>query len=237
MNIVTLIPARSGSKGIKNKNIKKINKIPLIAYSIILAKNSRFLKNEVYVSTDSKKIRNIAKKYGAKVPFLRPSSIADDNSSDLDVFRHFNKWYKKERKKKIDLIVHLRPTTPFRKLKTVEKAIQLITKNKKSDCLRSFAKSEFTPFKMWFRKNKNFAKPVIFTRNKHSIARQLLPLSYDHNGYVDILRVSKTIEKKSMTGKNVYLFELDRQKEYCIDIDNPIDLKKSIKYLKNFSYK
>tara|TARA_B100001057_G_scaffold470741_1_gene532362 strand:- start:779 stop:1504 length:726 start_codon:yes stop_codon:yes gene_type:complete len=236
MNIVTLIPARSGSKGIKNKNIIKINSKPLIAYSIILAKNSNLLKNEVYVSTNSKKIKKYAKKYGAEVPFLRPEKLAKDNSSDLDVFKHFNNWYKKNKKKKIDLIVHLRPTTPFRKLQTLEKAINIIKKNINIDCLRTCSKSEFSPYKMWFKNNKNFAKPVILTKNKHSIARQLLPVSYDHNGYVDILRISKTIEMNSMTGKKVYLFELDRKKECCIDIDEPSDLKKSEKYFKNFQF-
>ena len=191
MNIVTLIPARSGSKGIKNKNIIKINNKPLIAYSIILAKNSNFLKKEVYVSTNSEKIKKCAEKYGAEVPFMRPEKFAKDNSSDLDVFKHFNNWYKRNKKKKIDLIVHLRPTTPFRKLQTLEKAIKIIKKNKNIDCLRTCAKSEFSPFKMWFKNNKNFAKPVILTKNKHSVARQLLPISYDHNGYVDILRTSK----------------------------------------------
>ena len=100
MNIVTLIPARSGSKGIKNKNIVKINSKPLIAYSIILAKNSNLLKNEVYVSTNSERIKKCSEKYGAKVPFLRPEKLAKDNSNDLDVFKHFNNWYKKNKKKK-----------------------------------------------------------------------------------------------------------------------------------------
>ena len=137
MNIVALIPARAGSKGIKNKNIKLINKKPLIYYSIILAINSKLI-NEVYVSTDSNKIKNISLKYGAKVPFLRPKKFSEDNSSDLQVFKHFINWYKKHIKKDIDYIVHLRPTTPFRKLVTIEKAIKIIKKKQKNNLFEIF---------------------------------------------------------------------------------------------------
>ena len=100
MKIVALIPAREGSKSIKNKNIIKVNKKTLIEYSIKTAKNSKFRK-EVYVSTDSKKIQKIAIKLGAKAPFLRPKRISGDKSTDLEAFVHFNNWYKKILKKKL----------------------------------------------------------------------------------------------------------------------------------------
>lgn len=226
MNIIALIPARAGSKGIKNKNIYKINNKPLISYSIILAKKCDLI-NDVFVSTDSKKIQKISLKYGARAPFLRPKKYAKDNSTDLEVFKHFIFWYEKKFNKKIDLVVHLRPTTPFRKIKTVTKAIEIMKSKKKFDCLRSFAESDFTPFKMWFKK-KDFAIPILKTKNKHSMGRQFLPKSYDHNGYIDIVRVNKTIKKNSMTGRKVYLFELNKSKEYCIDIDTISDMKISI---------
>ena len=235
MNIVALIPARAGSKGVKNKNIYKIKYKPLISYSIILARKCDLI-DEVFVSTDSKKIQEISISYGAKAPFLRPKKSAKDKFTDLEVFKHFIIWYQNEFKKKIDLIVHLRPTTPFRKIKTITKAIKIMQNKKNFDCLRSFSKSEFTPFKMWF-KLKDRAIPILKSKNKHSMGRQFLPKSYDHNGYVDIMRVKNTIKKNSMTGKKVYLFELDNKKEYCIDIDTISDMKISKRKTKFFSLK
>jgi len=81
-NIIALIPARGGSKAIKNKNIIKIQKKPLIYYSINIAKKIKLI-NEVFVSTDSKKIKKISEYFGANVPFLRPGKYSDDKSTDL----------------------------------------------------------------------------------------------------------------------------------------------------------
>ena len=123
MNVVTFIPARGGSKGIKNKNILKINKNPLIFYSIDISKKIKLI-NETYVSSDSNKILKISKGLGAKI-IKRPKKISEDSSTDIEAFKHFYINYKKKNKKKIDLIVHLRATTPFRKKKTIRKIIEL----------------------------------------------------------------------------------------------------------------
>ena len=130
MKVSSIILARGGSKGIKNKNIINVMGKPLIYYTINIAKKIKSI-NEVYVSTDSKKIKKISEKYGAKTPFLRPKKYSNDNSSDLSAFQHFCKWYSKNKKKKIDLIVHLRVTTPFRKINTIKEAIKIISKDKK----------------------------------------------------------------------------------------------------------
>ena len=83
-----LIPARGGSKGIPNKNIIELNGIPLIAYTVHIAKKSNLI-NKVFVSTDSQEIAEIAKSFGATIPFIRPSYLASDNASDIEVFKHF----------------------------------------------------------------------------------------------------------------------------------------------------
>ena len=93
--IICVIPARKGSKGLKDKNIKKLNGIPLIAWSIKVAKRCKFI-DEIIVSTDSLKIAEIAKKYGAKVPFLRPKKFATDKSSSFSVLKHAIDFYKKK---------------------------------------------------------------------------------------------------------------------------------------------
>jgi len=224
MNIVVLIPARSGSKGLKNKNILKLKGVPLIAHSINFAKKISNVK-KVFVSTDSKKIKTISKKYNAEVPFLRPKKYSKDNSKDLDVFKHFLKWYRKNNKNEIDLIIHLRPTTPFRSLHLVNKAIGLIIKNKNYDSLRCFKESDFSPYKMWI-KFHNLAKPLFYHNKKelHSMARQQLPQTYNHIGIIDILRPKRTIDKNSMVGKKTFCFLVKDLKNY-VDIDNKTDLK------------
>tara|TARA_B100001964_G_C14229002_1_gene599095 strand:- start:1573 stop:2277 length:705 start_codon:yes stop_codon:yes gene_type:complete len=226
-NIVALIPARGGSKGIKNKNIIKIKKKPLIYYSINIAKKIDII-DEVFVSTDSLKIREISKLYGAKVPFMRPKEFSKDNSTDLQVFSHFYKWYKNHYKKEIDIIIHLRATTPFRKKDTLIKAIKTFEKNKTYSSLRSFSKSNFSPFKTWV-KNKNTAKPLfklkINGKEIHSLGRQFLPKTYKHVGYVDIIRPKLTLKSNSMIGKKVYFFKIDEKKEKFIDLDTKEDLR------------
>jgi len=228
MNIIALIPARGGSKGIKNKNIMNVMGKPLIYYTIDIAKKIKNI-NEVYVSTDSKKIKKISEKYGANVPFMRPKKYSGDNSSDLSAFQHFCKWYSKNRKKRIDLIVHLRVTTPFRKINTINEAIKIISKDKKTSCLKSFTKSSFSPFKMWL-SNNSIATPIfkkkINGKEMHSLGRQQLPQTYSHVSYIDILRPNLTVAKNTMAGKKTSLFLIDPKKEKFVDIDTKNDLKK-----------
>ena len=201
MNIVTLIPARGGSKGIKKKNILKINNKPLIFYSIDISKKIKSI-NETFVSSDSNQILKISKKFEAKT-IKRPKKISVDKSTDLEAFKHFYIEYKKKYKKEIDLLVHLRPTTPFRKEKTIKKIINIMKINKKFSSLRCFIKSTHSPFKMYTQKNKT-AKPLINSRKElHSQGRQYVKQTYNHVGYADIIRPKNTIEKNSMTGEDV----------------------------------
>lgn len=236
IEIHALIPARSGSKGIKNKNIVKINNKELIGYTIDLAKKIKLI-NKIIVSTDSKKIKKIAEKFGAIVPFLRPKKFSKDNSTDLDVFKHYLFWLNKKKQQNPTLIVHLRATTPFRNKKKIIKAIKIMLNHKNASCLRSFQKSNFSPYKMWEYRNKFRVRPVILLNNKleaHSIARQNLPQTFNHIGVVDILRPKKTILKNSMCGNEVVplIFNKKDLKNY-IDIDTKDDLNRAKLLIKN----
>ena len=119
--IAAIIPARSGSKAIKNKNIIIFNKKPLIAHSILTAKKCRI--NKIILSTDSIKYREIGKKFGAEVPFLRPKKYSRDTSSDAEYIKHCYFWYLKNNIK-IDIFIILRPTTPIRNFKIVNNALK-----------------------------------------------------------------------------------------------------------------
>ena len=125
---ICLIPARSGSKRIKNKNIKNFFGKPLIAFAIQLAIKSK-LFDKVIVSTDSNKIAKISKKYGATVPFLRPKKIANDYAIDKDVINHFLK-FAKINKIEINTLCYLYATTPLLKVSTLKKCYNLLIKSK-----------------------------------------------------------------------------------------------------------
>ena len=133
---VALIPARSGSKGVLDKNIRPLGGWPLIAYSIragLLAENI----DRVIVSTDSEHYADLAKKYGAEVPFLRPKSISEDASTDYEFVKHALDWFQMSGKELPKFIVHLRPTTPLRKPSVVADAVEALRRENEATALRS----------------------------------------------------------------------------------------------------
>ena len=174
LNILAIIPARSGSKSIKNKNLKKIHNIPLIGYSINTAKKSKLI-NRIIVSTDSKKIRKVAKQFKAEVPFMRPKKFAKDTSKDTEYLKHTINTLRIKENYKADIIVILRPTLPFRNYKIIDKAIKQFSKTK-ADSLKSITIAKETPFKMWEIYGKKYIKPIFGWKNLKftNTPRQLL---------------------------------------------------------------
>lgn len=210
MRIVALIPARGGSKGIPNKNIKNFCGSPLINYSIKLA-NQCNLIDDVIVSTDSNEIAQIAKKYGASVPFIRPSEISQDNSTDIEFIKHYIDWSNKNEKIPVDLIVHLRPTYPIRTPELLNNCINKMIENYNNyDSLRTVVlNTGKTPFKMYSMSD-NMLVPVIskssfpFLNEPHNMCRQDLPSTYLHNGCIDIIKTSIIKEENSISGNKIY---------------------------------
>ena len=137
MKFIAIIPARGGSKGIPNKNIKNFNNKPLISWTIKAAIESNIFEN-VFVSTDDPKIAYISKKNGATVPFLRPKYLAKDTSSTLSAIQHFiNKFYKGKKNLLPYAVVILQPTSPLRRILHIKQAIKLFKSNIESDSLVS----------------------------------------------------------------------------------------------------
>ncbi len=232
--ILAIIPARGGSKSIPKKNILNLGGYPLIAYSIAVAKLSRLI-DRIIVSTDSKEIAEIAKKYGAEVPFLRPKQLATDNARDIGFVKHALKWLKRNENFRPDYIVLLRPTTPLRNFRIVDKAILEIIKDRKATALRSG--HLFYPAYKVFKNKKGYAeffgkedfKPGI---EYQDFPRQKLPATYKANGYVDIL-LPKTIEKTGMLhGRKIKAFITGE----IADIDDLRDIKFAKQILKNKEY-
>ena len=218
--VLAIIPARGGSKGIKNKNITNLNGSSLISYSIKAALESK-LVSRVICSTDSEIIAEEAIKYGAEVPFLRPDEISQDNSSDIEYFNHAIEWLKINESYRPRLLVQLRPTSPLRNLEMIDEAIQIMIKDNSYDSLRAVSQPDHTPYKMWKLVKRNEMIPLLkLTGNKepYNTNRQNLPEVYAQTGSIDITR-PETLEKyKSMTGKKIYPFIMDER--YFIDIDN-----------------
>lgn len=136
MKFLAIIPARSGSKGIKDKNITNFFHKPLIYWTIQSAIKCKFI-DKVIVSTDSKKIKDISIKYGAEVPFFRPKKYSDDKAKTLDAVNYTVKKLEKDKSYFADYIVTLQPTSPLRKKKNIEEAINMILNDKKADSLVS----------------------------------------------------------------------------------------------------
>ena len=161
MNILCIIPARSGSKGIPDKNIKKFHGKPLLAWTIIQAIKCKY-KMKIIVSTDSNKYADIAKEYGAEVPFLRPKEISEDLSTDLEFIKYTSETLELLHKYKSDIILQLRPVTPNRSVKMINNCLDTFIKNfEEYDSLRTVIKSEKSPYKMYsIDKENNILKPL-----------------------------------------------------------------------------
>ena len=224
MNILAIIPARKGSKTIKDKNIINYKGKPLIYYSIKTALKSNLI-NKVIVSTDSKKYQSLSIKFGASAPFLRPKNYSKDNSSDRDFILHASKFLISKNYYP-DLIVLLRPTTPNREVKIVNNGIKLFIKNfKQYDSMRSVSKFNQPPHKMFQIKNNSLVGffNKFYKGEYHSKPRQDFPKTYLPNGYIDIFKPIFFMNKKNneLFGKILPFIT-----EETLDIDEKKDLKK-----------
>jgi len=207
-NIVAVIPARSGSKEVPDKNIKSLSGVPLLAYSIAAAKLSNKIQR-VIVSTDSQHYADIAEKFGAEVPFLRPKELSADDSTDCEFFKHALNWLEDNEGLRPDLMVHLRPTSPTREVSIIDQAIEYMIKNPEATALRSMHKTHLSPYKM-FKKNNEYAIPFLtYNGDKefYNLPRQKFETTYIPNGYVDIIRSSVMLESGLLHGNKIKIWE------------------------------
>lgn len=241
LKIVGLIPARSGSQRIKNKNIQKLGEHPLIAYTIASAFCSK-LFDEIVCVTDSIKYGNIAKKYGANFINKRPKNISSESSPDIDWVKWILKQY--DNSGNFDIFIILRPTSPFRTTKMIKEAYFKFLKEN-CDSLRAVEVSKFHPGKMWY-KNKHLIKPVLNFYFKgvpwHSNQTKVLPRVYIQNASLEISWVKNIKKTNSISGKKIIPFLTKGMDGHDIntkeDLDQAkINLKKflsSNKNIKNF---
>jgi len=219
MNILTVIPARCGSKGIKDKNIIDICKKPLIAYSIESAlqlKEKKMVK-KVVVSTDCKKIADIALKYGAEVPFLRPKELATDKSKSIDFMIHMIKNLEDS----FDAILLLQPTSPLRSMEILIEAIEKF-KMTNTNSLISVYKEEYINDLVMYNINGKKLKPLNPLHNK-GIRRQEHNNIYVRNGSIYLSKVDYLLKTKQVICDNPAYVEM--KKSESINIDTIEDVK------------
>tara|TARA_B100001939_G_C16927591_1_gene612437 strand:+ start:655 stop:1326 length:672 start_codon:yes stop_codon:yes gene_type:complete len=207
-----VIPARGGSKGIHKKNIVITNGKPLIFYTIMAAQNV-FPKENIFVSTDSDEISEISKKYGARVPYLRPKEISDDTSSSVDLIEDFFFRYPK-----YEHIVLLQPTSPLRKSNHIKAALNIYINNRAKCCIS--VKEDFYQPNYYFKKNE---KKLLINETIPHDARQIAENRLYPNGAIYISTKNNILNRRSFFTDETFFYLMD--KISSIDIDDKDDLK------------
>ena len=216
--ILAIIPARAGSKGIKDKNIIDLNGKPLIAYSIEAAKKSKYI-DRIVVSTDGEEIARVAKEWGADVPFLRPDYLASDTAKTIDAMVHCIETLK-EMGEEYDYVVLLQPTQPLRKAKHIDEAIeQLISSGEES--LVSISKVKDHP--ILIRTLDNTGHVVNLLNTSSTQRRQDFPDYYKVNGAIYINKLNENFNLETSLNDNRLAYVMNEK--YDVDIDELLDLK------------
>ncbi len=229
--VLGIVMARGGSKGVPKKNIVLCAGKPLLAYTIEAARRSTGI-TRLILSTDDSEIAAVGKEYGIEVPFLRPAELAGDHVLDLPVALHALQWLKENENYEPDAVVHLRPTTPLKKSADIDHAVELLFSNTEAHSVRSICEPIYSPFKMYkYEKSQSPFLQTLLTHDfpevyaaypePYNMPRQKLPTIWRHSGYVDVIRTS-TLHSGSISGTKILPFEFERWRD--IDIDAPRDL-------------
>lgn len=218
--ILAIIPARGGSKGIPRKNIRNFAGWPLIAWSIAAGRQAKTV-TRVIVSTDDEEIAAVARRFGAETPFLRPSELAQDHTTDLPVFEHALKWLAENEGYQPEVVVQLRPTSPIRPRDCVDKAVKILLSHPDADSVRGVVLAGQNPHKMWRLTDENSPMKNLLDVDgidePYNAPRQILSPVYWQTGHIDAIRAA-TLLNGSMSGKNIYPLVIDSR--FTVDIDN-----------------
>ena len=235
--ILALIPARSGSKSVVDKNIRMIGGKPMLAHSIDHAKASKYITRTI-VSTDSEKYAAIAREYGAQTPFIRPAEYATDTALDIDVFEHALNFLKENEGYEPELVVQLRPTYPIRRVDDIDGMIEIMLSDETIDSMRCITAADEIPYKMWRigsmigpdtagagenSRGKEYAiiDPLMTDISEcYNMPRQQLPRVYYQNACIDVIRTRVITDMHSMSGRKIagYImheyFDIDTEEEF-----------------------
>ena len=227
MRAIAIIPARSGSKGLKDKNIKELNGKPMMAYTIEAANNSGIF-DCVHVSTDSEKYADIARKYGANVPFLRSDELSGDNASSWDVVRYVLHMYSNSGVE-YDLFALLQPTSPLRTAEDIKNAYNIYME-KNAKAIVSVCETDHPPIFSDVIAEDGSMKGFV-KKEYRDLPRQAIPKYYRVNGGIYLVNKSCLDDIVSLYDNECYAYIMDR--ESSIDIDSNIDFLVAETLMKN----
>lgn len=228
MKVLAIVPARSGSKGVKDKNVRMLGDKPLLAYSISVAKQSKLI-SELVISTDSEEYAQVARAYGAEVPFLRPEALSTDKAASIDVIIHVLEFYQ-QHGKSFDAVCLLQPTSPFRPVGLVDQAIEQFVKTN-ADALVSVlpVPHEYNPH--WtFEPNAENMLHIATGEADIIKRRQDLPTAYYRDGSIYITKSEVILEKRSLYGSKLSYIVNDPA--FYVNIDTENDWLKAEEKLK-----
>lgn len=229
MKSIAIIPARSGSKGLKDKNIKELNGVPLLVYSINAAKDSGIF-DEIMLSTDCQLYADIAIENGASVPFLRSVEQSTDNAGSWSVVEEVLRKYN-EIGKRFDTVCLLQPTSPLRKAEDIVAGYEVFS-SKQADAVTAVCKVDHSP--LWSMVLPEDGSLSGFRKNLRSVPRQKLDQYYRINGALYIRRVSYNEGQVILWDCKEYAYIMDRRKS--VDIDTIEDFELAEWYLQNKSF-
>jgi len=226
--ILALIPARGGSKGIPRKNLRPFCGYPLIAWSIAAALQAETVTRTL-VSTDDKEIAAVAREWGAETPFPRPAEFAQDQSTDLPVFEHALGWLAEHEDYQPEVVVQLRPTSPIRPRDCVDAAVRTLLAHPDADSVRGVVPAGQNPHKMWrLPQGENGAMQNLLDvpglAEPYNAPRQILPPVYWQTGHIDAIR-ARTLLGGTMSGRAIYPLVIDPR--YTVDLDTLNDWAKA----------
>ena len=227
LNILGLIGARSGSKGVPNKNIRLFNGIPLMGLIIKKAKDSSYI-NRIVLSTDSSEYADIGKSFGAEIPCLRPKNLAQDNSPEIEFVKHMLKYLSETEGYRPDIVVRMMTTIPFQTTEDIDNVIEILLNNDAADSAVVISEARQHPqkaLKIIDDSNKNKCLVTYYSSSSKEvtpIARQNYEKAYFRSNII-ASRISTIIKTNSLTGDLVKFHIIPQER--AIDIDNEIDFK------------
>jgi CMP-N,N'-diacetyllegionaminic acid synthase len=217
-----IIPARGGSKTVPRKNLATLAGKPLIAYTILAAREAESLSDFI-VSTDDEEIAAVAREWGADVPFLRPAHLAEDDVPTVEVLRHAARWLADDGRD-APLTVLLQPTSPLRVAGDIDATVQKLIETG-ADSAFTVCEAD-TPAEWLLRVDDDRARQLLEgEEERFSTPRQLLPPVYRQNGAVEVYRTERLLEGEDMYGEDARVVIMPRSQS--IDIDDRLDLERA----------
>lgn len=221
---LAVIPARGGSKGIPRKNLVPVAGKPLLVHSIEHARAADCV-DRIIVSTEDAEIAEVARAAGAEVPFLRPADLAGDTVLDHPVFVHVLERLARDDGYEPGLVLHLRPTAPYRRPGWIDAAVALLRCDPRADSVRSVSPPAQHPYRMFRLDADGYLDPLF--KHEHPmpflLRRQDLPPMWFYNAVIDVARRRTILEQGSMTGARILPFTMAA--EDVVDVDGLRDLQ------------